>query len=75
MLHSHCRHLLAAGLDNGTITLYTWKHTADKSSGWVLLAELDQRYETNNTSFDVLKENITLSIRLITSGSVYGCSR
>lgn len=44
MLHSHCRHLLAAGLDNGTITLYTWKHTADKSSGWVLLAELDQRY-------------------------------
>nr|XP_011412948.2 elongator complex protein 2 [Crassostrea gigas] len=37
------RHLLAAGLDNGRITLYTWKHTADKSSGWVLLAELDQR--------------------------------
>ncbi|XP_022307408.1 elongator complex protein 2-like isoform X1 [Crassostrea virginica] len=36
------RHLLAAGLDNGRISLYTWKPTVDKSSGFQLVAELDQ---------------------------------
>ena len=42
-LLSFCRHLLAAGLDNGRISLYTWKPTVDKSSGFRLVAELDQR--------------------------------
>lgn len=60
MLHFNCRHLLAAGLDSGRITLYTWKHIADKSSGWVLLAELDQRFETiKQYKFLFLRVNIT----------------
>ncbi|XP_048754110.2 elongator complex protein 2-like [Ostrea edulis] len=36
------RHLLAAGLDNGRICLYMWTQTLDSSSGWVLIADLDQ---------------------------------
>lgn len=81
MLHFNCRHLLAAGLDNGRITLYTWKPTADESSGWVLLAELDQRLETIKPYKFLCftgKYHSAVSMRLISilkCGSVYGCSR
>ncbi|XP_061179769.1 elongator complex protein 2-like [Saccostrea echinata] len=36
------RHLVAAGLDNGRISLYTWGQTSNTSDKWQLVTELDQ---------------------------------